>query len=183
MGLLSKFFGKSKKQAATGTTASAMPARGNCPGCGRRMLTLDCPFCTPQTFGEDIESTMAVQHEAEAGLEGLAGVPVAHAAALEHGAAGFLHVYAGNNRGMSVLVGDSPVTIGRKSELNTLAIQDGGVSSRHCQVQRAGAGLQLTDVGSKNGTFVNDEQVQQCVLDDGDVISMGATRIYVGVLG
>ncbi|HEX5105681.1 MAG TPA: FHA domain-containing protein, partial [Pirellulaceae bacterium] len=37
-------------------------------------------------------------------------------------------------------------------------IEVGAVSRNHCQIVRDGSGYALEDLGSRNGTFVNDEQ-------------------------
>ncbi|MEW5723470.1 MAG: protein kinase [Thermodesulfobacteriota bacterium] len=41
----------------------------------------------------------------------------------------------------------------------------------------------VMDLHSKNGTYVNDQQVTQAVLKDGDVIRVGKTRILVSISG
>lgn len=103
-------------------------------------------------------------------------------AARAAGASGFLHVYEGASRGTSVFLGaHEPVAIGRAPE-NALAVQDPGVSSRHAEVCPDGKGFCIFDLGSKNGTYVNDEPVTEKALHHGDVIAFGETRIYVGIL-
>jgi pSer/pThr/pTyr-binding forkhead associated (FHA) protein len=74
------------------------------------------------------------------------------------------------------------VTVGRKVEENVLALNDGGVSSKHCEVRPIQGGYELVDLGSKNGTFVNDKRVKEKTLVNGDLIAFGNTRIYVGML-
>ncbi|MFW6108405.1 MAG: FHA domain-containing protein, partial [bacterium] len=48
-----------------------------------------------------------------------------------------------------------------------------GLSRRHCQVYVDGATVVLRDLGSSNGTFVNNRRVERTELQDGDVISLG----------
>lgn len=68
---------------------------------------------------------------------------------------------------------DSAYTIGRAPD-NTIAISDGSVSSRHARIQRTADGFVLEDLQSRNGTFVNGEQVTaQRLLADGDLIRLG----------
>ncbi|KAL0433441.1 UNVERIFIED_CONTAM: FHA domain-containing protein [Sesamum latifolium] len=76
----------------------------------------------------------------------------------------------------------SRIQIGRVVRGNTLAIKDLGVSSKHLLIQvepGSDTGSQrwtITDLGSSNGTFLNDvrlEQSEPTVLSDGDVIKIG----------
>ena len=41
-----------------------------------------------------------------------------------------------------------------------IVIEVGAVSRNHCQVVREGTGYSLEDLGSRNGTFLNDEAHQ-----------------------
>jgi hypothetical protein len=66
-----------------------------------------------------------------------------------------------------------PVTsIGRSSE-NKIALDDKQCSRRHCQVERTDQGYKLVDLESRNGTRVNDRQVNQALLRPGDRIQVG----------
>ncbi|MDP9193270.1 MAG: FHA domain-containing protein [Acidobacteriota bacterium] len=68
---------------------------------------------------------------------------------------------------------DSAYTLGR-AQSNTIAIADGSVSSNHARILRTPEGFVLEDLQSRNGTFVNGEQVQdKRVLVDGDLIRLG----------
>jgi pSer/pThr/pTyr-binding forkhead associated (FHA) protein len=68
------------------------------------------------------------------------------------------------------------VTIGRLPECDVV-LADPGASRRHASVRAEGGGFLLTDLGSTNGTFVNDEQVQERWLTDGDRVTIGTTVI------
>lgn len=161
------------------------PTRATCPACQRALLpgATSCPFCEPQRF-EAIEATVQAPHAGTGEFVGLEGVPAAAQAAQRLGAAGFLHVYLGSNRGQTVLLGARPVTIGRRRDLNILALDDAGASSRHCEVRPdpATGGWTVVDLGSRNGTYVHDIRVTEKPLVTGDVIAIGGTRIYVGLL-
>ncbi len=52
-----------------------------------------------------------------------------------------------------------------------------GVSRRHAQVVRDNADVIVTDLGSKNGTWVNGERVERRVLKAGDLVQVGAHHI------
>lgn len=67
------------------------------------------------------------------------------------------------------------VAIGRLPECD-IVISDPGASRRHATIAREDGGeYVLTDLGSTNGTLVNDEPVGEHVLSDGDRITIGNT--------
>ncbi|HYK81998.1 MAG TPA: FHA domain-containing protein [Gemmatimonadales bacterium] len=68
------------------------------------------------------------------------------------------------------------IALGRHplSDVRFDAERDREVSSRHAAIVRQGAAFVLRDVGSTNGTFVNDQRIAGDVtLQDGDVIRFG----------
>jgi len=67
-----------------------------------------------------------------------------------------------------------PLRVGRDPG-NTVMLEDTGVSRHHVVLERLGDRTVLRDLGSKNGTYVNDIGVQECVLKDGDLIFVGQT--------
>jgi len=70
----------------------------------------------------------------------------------------------------------SPFTIGRHPRCD-VTLPDRRVSSRHAQVRWEAGQFVLYDLNSVNGTFVNDEQVQQAFLQPGDRIRVGNTEL------
>ncbi|MDF1660218.1 MAG: FHA domain-containing protein [Planctomycetota bacterium] len=66
--------------------------------------------------------------------------------------------------------------IGRK-EYCDLCLVDGGVSKRHARLIRRGDQVELHDAGSRNGTLVNGEVVDQVEIHPGDVIQVGTIAI------
>ncbi len=71
-----------------------------------------------------------------------------------------------------------PVTIGRRLD-NHIAVSDPAVSRYHCQIVRVGDTIRVVDLGSQNGIRVNHRQVQQEMLADGDVLSVGGADLRV----
>jgi adenylate cyclase len=60
---------------------------------------------------------------------------------------------------------------------NTIQLLDKIVSKEHCIIEQRGDHYVLRDLGSLNGTFVNNERVRgEAVLKHGDEIALGATR-------
>jgi Protein of unknown function (DUF3662)/FHA domain len=66
--------------------------------------------------------------------------------------------------------------IGRSSEAD-VRLDDANASRRHAELRRIGDGYSLVDLGSTNGTEVNGQRIQETALMNGDVISVGTTRI------
>ena len=74
------------------------------------------------------------------------------------------------------LEGDELV-IGRSSE-NPVSIADTSVSRKHALVRRTESGWALSDLGSGNGTLLNDEPLaDETELSEGDVITLGDTQL------
>jgi hypothetical protein len=76
-------------------------------------------------------------------------------------------------------LGQGTLKIGRAPN-NTLVISDPQASARHVEITDLGGnGYQVTDLGSTNGTFVNEQRLTANVarlLNNGDVIRIGALR-------
>ena len=64
------------------------------------------------------------------------------------------------------------LTIGRK-EGNDVAIENLAVSGHHAKIDAVGDGYLLTDLKSKNGSFVNKQLISSHWLQHGDVIIIG----------
>src|ERR1044072_7960124 len=65
------------------------------------------------------------------------------------------------------------VSVGRRPD-NTIWLEDSDVSKYHAVIERRGALYFITDLGSSNGTTVNNEPlVAQRTLRDGDLICLG----------
>ncbi|HAA54954.1 MAG TPA: GGDEF domain-containing protein [Myxococcales bacterium] len=65
-----------------------------------------------------------------------------------------------------------PMIIGR-SEKATIYVDRDSVSRHHAQVVMKGNGYVAQDLGSTNGTYVNDTQVKEAPLCDGDLLKIG----------
>ncbi len=75
--------------------------------------------------------------------------------------------------GKEYALGDRSV-IGRLQG-SEVEIQDPGASRRHAEIRRDGADFVVVDLGSTNGTLVNDQPVAEATLEDGDRITIGRT--------
>jgi hypothetical protein len=70
----------------------------------------------------------------------------------------------------------TPLTIGRGLN-NDIILEDTRVSRHHAQLRYRARRFWVADLGSTNGTYVNDEQVAERSLRDGDVISLGGLEL------
>ncbi|HZS41855.1 MAG TPA: GGDEF domain-containing protein, partial [Polyangia bacterium] len=66
------------------------------------------------------------------------------------------------------------VIIGRSSK-SEIQIDQESVSRNHAKIINTGKSIILRDLGSTNGTYVNDQLIDEYVLRDGDFIKIGRT--------
>jgi hypothetical protein len=71
-------------------------------------------------------------------------------------------------------IGKDRVVIGRLPE-SDVPVSDPGVSRRHAEVRREDASYILVDLGSTNGTKVNEAPIGERELEEGDRITIGRT--------
>lgn len=80
-----------------------------------------------------------------------------------------------------VLVAADGTTLGRGAHAELL-IADSAVSAEHARVSRVGREWMVVDLGSTNGTLVNDVPVNgQTRLKHGDVLALGGVRFTVAL--
>ena len=85
----------------------------------------------------------------------------------------------GNKALSNHLIADgTEVIIGRDASCQ-IVIDHPSVSGRHARIKRDGHELNLTDLGSTNGTFLNDDKVVDCQLGHQDWIHIGKHRLIV----
>ena len=90
---------------------------------------------------------------------------------------GLLIVVSGALAGTRVDVGAQPVTVGKGPSTLQIA-DDPTVSTRHAEVALRGGAFVVTDLGSTNGTFVNNQRIAQPArLGDGDLLRFGNTQM------
>ena len=70
---------------------------------------------------------------------------------------------------------DSRRELVRTGRTGVLSVPDHEVSRKHLVVRRQPAGWEVTDLGSKNGIFVNGESTASTTLTDGDIVEAGGT--------
>ena len=78
----------------------------------------------------------------------------------------------GDVKGRTFHLGTRVVSIGRKPS-NFIQTTDRDASRNHCGLRSTPAGILLTDMRSRNGTYVNGSQVREATLKDGDQVRIG----------
>lgn len=71
------------------------------------------------------------------------------------------------------------LTIGRKPD-NHIELQDPMISGHHCVIGIRNGRLYVRDLGSTNGTFVNDRRVSSAWLQPDDILKIGSYRFKMG---
>jgi adenylate cyclase len=64
-------------------------------------------------------------------------------------------------------------TIGRELD-NTIVVMHKSLSRHHAKLTIADDGVTIADLGSRNHTFVNEANINQCELQDGDLVRCGS---------
>lgn len=71
------------------------------------------------------------------------------------------------------------LSVGRLND-NQIVVENLAVSGHHCKIDSVGEGYLLTDLQSKNGTFVNQQRVASHWLKNGDEVTVGKhTLVFV----
>ena len=95
---------------------------------------------------------------------------------------GTLLVRSGPAAGQSFPL-DQDLVVGREPGPMGAAIDDPAVSRRHLLVRNTPEGFLVYDLGSANGTTVDDTDLLGQPLSEGDIIQMGATVLQFGMSG
>jgi two-component system cell cycle response regulator len=85
---------------------------------------------------------------------------------------------SGEQVGRRIMLADDHITLGRSPDA-TIMLQDTHVSRLHLAIQyhAASGGYRVQDLGSSNGTLLNETPVTEAVLRDGDKIIIGHTML------
>lgn len=86
----------------------------------------------------------------------------------------FLLVISGSEPGRLHVLEKPELVIGR-SKYADIRISERAMSQQHAKIVQSGDGHRIYDLGSTNGTFVNDQQIESVDLRAGDVVRTGET--------
>lgn len=90
-----------------------------------------------------------------------------------------LIIRSGKHQGKKLVVADAEVVIGR-DESCRIRLASTEVSRRHCAIKLTDEGLRVRDLGSGNGTLVNDVAIEEeTLLQPGDLIRVGPLELQV----
>jgi hypothetical protein len=94
-----------------------------------------------------------------------------------------LRVISGSSNGQVYSLPASDVKIGRDST-NFVVLQDGKASREHAKLFYNGNDWLIIDLGSANGTYLNDTQITaQVGINNGDIIRIGDTSLQFSKVG
>ncbi|NQY57245.1 MAG: FHA domain-containing protein [Ilumatobacteraceae bacterium] len=89
---------------------------------------------------------------------------------------GVLIVRAGAQAGARFSLDESITRLGRHPD-SEISLDDITVSRRHAEVERTPDGYVVSDAGSLNGTYVNQERIDKLLLRHGDELQIGKFRL------
>ena len=90
-----------------------------------------------------------------------------------------LRFISGKYQGGEYPLGSQPeLIVGRSSDLDMVLVED-MVSRRHARITVAENQIQIEDLGSTNGTFVNGEKISRASLKEGDRVLIGTSILKV----
>jgi hypothetical protein len=145
-----------------------------CLECGARMEDAPvCPHCGTRRFsgagvGGDVLLTVAAVQSTYTGSR---RSPGPHLIAVSG-------PYQGGDFSINL-----PCAIGRDALTNQVALSlDPAVSRRHAVLRLEGNEIVLADLGSQNGTFVNDQPADLTPVHNGDILRIGHTRLVMSGL-
>jgi hypothetical protein len=89
-----------------------------------------------------------------------------------------LVVEKGPRAGLTFMLGPGAIEVGRHPE-SDIVLDDVTVSRQHCRFDASESLLKVEDLGSTNGTYVNDSRVDTASLIPGDEVMIGRFQFLV----
>ena len=87
-----------------------------------------------------------------------------------------------NGKTTDVPLSHERTLVGRLDDCH-IRVPIAGISRKHCEIVVADGSIMIADLGSSNGTFVNQDKVDSQPLSAGDLISFGGLVFVVKVNG
>jgi pSer/pThr/pTyr-binding forkhead associated (FHA) protein len=84
-----------------------------------------------------------------------------------------LIIQTGKHRGQKLVLPDAEVVVGRDDDCQ-IRLASSDVSRRHCAIRPSPEGMLIRDLGSRNGTQINDVPIEEeTLLKPGDILRIG----------
>ncbi|HUU14227.1 MAG TPA: FHA domain-containing protein [Terriglobia bacterium] len=132
-----------------------------CPGCGRTIWVVNP---TLETLRQETTKKKVTPVTSEVGTDG-------RRLHLPENAEISLRALEGRESGTVYAVPKPRMTIGRANA--DIIDHDPMMSRIHCALEVSDEGIRLLDLGSTNGTFVNDQQIESAALSNGSTFRAG----------
>lgn len=88
----------------------------------------------------------------------------------------FAKVVEGPDKGLMIPLHEGTIALGRASE-NDITLADPILSRHHCKLEINGTSVKVTDLDSANGSYLNDAEIRESLIRDGDKLQIGDTVI------
>jgi pSer/pThr/pTyr-binding forkhead associated (FHA) protein len=151
-----------------------------CNHCGHRNPP-DSMFCSSCGSALDVKGDRTITLTAVDPLQDAAGTDdddvVVAMKDLPSGVA-VLIVRSGTQAGDRFALEGDVTRLGRHPD-SEIMLDDITVSRRHASIERTDAGYVVSDAGSLNGTYVNQERIERAVLHHGDELQVGKFRLVL----
>ena len=85
--------------------------------------------------------------------------------------------YNGPNMGKRHILDEPEMVIGRNQETAAIHINDPSISRKHARLLQVGQTVEIEDLESSNGTFVQDARVKRQELKNGDIVRLGTVLL------
>lgn len=147
-----------------------------CTECGHRNSVGDnfCSACGTRlsTMGETEDLTLTLHPLTAEGEPGQRDV-VVH---LDSDSPPVLILERGSDAGLTFALGLDETTAGRHPDCDVF-LDDVTVSRKHAVIRHTDSVYEISDLGSLNGTYVNNERITQQALRSGDELLIGKFRL------
>ncbi|MEY2763208.1 MAG: hypothetical protein RLZZ43_1023 [Actinomycetota bacterium] len=148
-----------------------------CNGCGHRNPPQSsfCSSCGSILDGPDMRTVTIAKVDAlqdAPGVEDNISVTVDQSGKKK----ALLVVRNGPNEGARFSLSANDSVIGRHPD-STICLDDVTVSRRHAHLEQSDGQVVLRDLGSLNGTYVNQERIEEVALRHGDEVQIGRYRM------
>ena len=89
-------------------------------------------------------------------------------------------VVKGLEDGVTQTLGQERITIGRRTD-NEVILEGDNISRNHVAIERRDSRYFVSDIGSANGTYLNEQQIEMAELNDGDRLRIGNYTLSVSL--